>query len=198
MPPLSHLSYPFLFFVLIANIFRIDYSFSDLLILMFFSALPDSDVLIFAIFNKKHKKFSLADFKNLIFVSTLPNFISLTKKIKDLKEDIHHHSWPTHIPIVYAPLVGLLFLLPNLKLILVCFAIYSHFILDSILGGGIMWLYPFSKRFFSFLPGGLKNYCGLAYFKAYKQTIFYKIDFFAFVILLIILLASFVEIAGFY
>ena len=159
MHTLSHTSYPSLLFIIIARLMDIQYALFDILILIFFSLLPDLDFL-FHKFVKK-KKFDL---------------------------DFQHHKWFTHWPITYTPLLVLLFFYPNFKLFLICYGIYSHLILDTFLcGDGMMWFYPFSKKFFNFFSKKTKGKHGRDWLNVYKKTLIYKVDIVAFVILLTVL-----------
>ena len=156
---LSHASYPSLLFIIIAKLFHIQYSFSDLLILIFFSILPDFDFLFYRFI--KRKKYD---------------------------SNFQHRKWFTHWPITYIPLLILLFFFPSLELFLVCFGIFSHLILDTFLAGdGIMWFYPLSKKFFNFFAKSTNGHHGPEWFNIYKKMTIYKIDILAFVILLLVL-----------
>ncbi|MBL7156023.1 MAG: metal-dependent hydrolase [Candidatus Pacebacteria bacterium] len=186
MNPLSHLSYPALFFVLLAKIFHIEYSFFDLLILMFFCVLPDLDLLFFSIFSKQKKEFSFSNLLSIIFASIFPNYYL---PFCEFEKSPNHRKWATHLPVVYFPLIILLFFQPNLRLFLIYFGIYSHLILDTLLRGSIMWLYPLSKKEFSFF-NKFKNYSNAEYFKFYKKSVFYKLDIVGFIGLLIIFISK--------
>lgn len=156
---LAHAAYPALLFAIFAKFSSTTYSLFDFLILIFFSILPDLDFLFYKIF-KKGKYDS----------------------------DFQHHQWPSHWPIIYLPLFILLILFPNLKLFLICYGLLSHFIMDTFLSGdGIMWLYPFSKRFFSLCDKKTKGCHGIKWFKLYKKKTIYKIDLLGFVALLFLL-----------
>lgn len=192
MGPFSHLSYPLLFFVLIAKIFHIQYSFLDLWILMFCSVLPDFDLLFFSI-SGKSRQFSFSKFLALIFLFLLPGSKFFSDKFETPPK---HRAWFSHWPIVYSLLIILFLLNSNLKLFLICLGIYSHFLLDTLIGTGVMWFYPFSRKSFNLLPGKLKDCDGLECFQIYKKTIFYKIDIIAFGCLLLILIKS-LQNAGF-
>ncbi|MBU1906504.1 MAG: metal-dependent hydrolase [Candidatus Omnitrophica bacterium] len=159
MTILSHAAFPSLLFIIAAKLLHIQYFLSDVLILIFFSILPDFDFLFHRFIKKR--KYDL-------------NF--------------QHHKWFTHWPITYALLLILLLFFPNLKLFLICYGLFSHLILDTFLSGnGIMWFYPFSKKFFNLFAKELNNYHGQDWFSIYKKKIIWKIDILAFVILLIVL-----------
>jgi hypothetical protein len=156
---LSHISYPALLFIIIAQLFSIHYSLFDILILIFFSTLPDLDF----VFSK-------------LFMG------------RKYDNNFQHHKWFTHWPIIYSPLLILLFIFPSLELFLVCFGIFSHFGMDTFLAGdGIMWFYPFSKKFFNFFAKNIKDHHGWKWFQIYKKMIVYKIDIIAFIFLLLLL-----------
>jgi len=187
---LSHLSYPVLIFVFLARLFHFDYSFFDLLLLLFFSILPDFDLVFFSLFKQKNHHFSFFDLIKLTLFSILPNLNFLTGQLAEkLHRPSQHHQWLSHQPFTYLPFVIFLFFYPNPKLFLACFGLYSHFILDTLFGGRIMWLYPFSSKFFGLFSEKFKNYSGLDYFRAYKKSLIYKIDILAFFTLLIILIS---------
>jgi len=157
---LSHIAYPTLFFITIAKLFNIEYSLTHLLVLMFFSMYPDLDYFFHALISKKKISFN-----------------------------VPHRKWFTHWPITYTPLLVLLYFFPSLTLSLICLGIYSHFILDTFFSGdGLRWLYPFSKKYFSFFGGKTKGYYGIEWFNIYKKMFIYKADILSFIALLIILI----------
>lgn len=159
MTTLGHVSCPTLLFILIAQLFNIQYSWSDLLILIFFSILPDFDFLFYRFVKKK-------------------NFDS----------DFDHHKWFTHWPITYTPLLILLLFFPRLKLFLICYGLYFHLILDTFLAGsGIRWLYPFSKKALNLFAKKTNSYHGEEWFKVYKKTVMWKTEIGALAILIIVL-----------
>jgi len=184
---LSHISYPALFFMLMAKIFGIHYCFWDLIVLISFSIFVDFDLLFRSVVKQKGQKFSFSDLLILTLFSVTPDFNFIFRKLlkKEHFDSLSHHEWLTHSPLTYSPLLAILFFRPNLGLFLVCLGIYSHFILDSFFGGGIMWLYPFSKKALSFFQWKFRNLENLDYFAAYKKTIVYKIDLIAFLLVLI-------------
>lgn len=156
MTTFSHISYPTLLFVTAAEVSHIEYSLSDLLILIFFSILPDLDFL----------------FHKLI-------------KGKGFDSEYQHHKWFSHWPIYYTPFLILFLIFPGLKLFLICYALFCHFILDSFLAGdGIMWFYPFSKKFFNFFAKKTNNHHGQEWFNIYKKMVIWKIDILAFTVLI--------------
>jgi len=191
MNPLAHISFPALFFVLIAKIFNISYSFWDLLILIFFSVFPDFDFFYYTIFKtKKEKPYSLSDLLSLVFYTAIPGFNSFENEV--FTAPPVHHTWPSHYPIIYVPLLFSLIIWPDLKLFLVFLGIFSHFILDSFFGGKIMWLYPFSKKPFLIFGGDLINYKEKQYFIAYKKHPIYKLEILGFIILVLKLISFWV------
>lgn len=156
---LSHISYPTLLFVLLAKWLNLDYSVYHLAILILFSVFPDIDFL--------YHKF-----------------------VKNGKYDytFMHHKWVLHWPILYLPLVMAALLYPSQYLLLAIIGIYSHLVLDSFMSGdGIMWLYPFSRKFYNFFGEGIRNRHGHEWLNAYRKTNIYKIDMVCFGILLLIL-----------
>ena len=160
MTVLSHASYPSLLFIIVAKLFDIQFSLFDLLILVFFSILPDLDFLF-------HK------------------FIKRQK----YNSNFQHHKWFTHWPITYVPLLILLFFFPGLKLFLICYGLFSHLVLDTFLAGdGMMWFYPFSKKFFNLFAQKINNHHGQEWFNIYKKMTIWKIDIVAFIVLLFAIL----------
>lgn len=66
---------------------------------------------------------------------------------------VSHRNFFSHGPLLYLLAFAIWILLfPESKLIAICFlaGTMSHFILDTVSGAGIMWLYPFSSRRFGF------------------------------------------------
>lgn len=156
---LSHLSYPFLGFLLLAKLFGIGYSSKELLLLMVFSILPDLDFFYHALKRGGWQEYTLK-----------------------------HHKWVSHWPIVYSPLIAAAFIYPEKGVIIACAAVYFHLLLDTFASGdGIMWLYPFSKKFYNFFSEGYKDKHGHAWFKAYAERRLYKIDLISYTTLLIVL-----------
>lgn len=179
----SHISYPALFFILLAKTLSVDYSFFDLIILMFFSIWPDLDVVLASLFFSKKGKFSLKNLFDFVILLTLP-----AKKKKPVYGLPKHRLWPSHWPFVYLPLLVVLFFYPQFKLALICLGIYFHFFLDSFfLGEGIMWLAPFSRKRFVFLK--VFSFVGQPeeIFEKYHQTIIPKLEMISFLVLLVIL-----------
>ncbi|MFH0868295.1 MAG: metal-dependent hydrolase [Candidatus Woesearchaeota archaeon] len=159
----AHIAYPTLIFMLIANLFNINYSSTHILILIFFSILPDLDNLVYGI---------------------------ITRSKKNLYGP--HRKWFTHWPITYTPFLVLLCFKPSLVLALICFGIYFHFFLDTFLSeDGMMWLAPFSKKFFIFSKINLKERGGNFWFREYRKKLIFKVEVFSFVFLIIALLKIF-------
>lgn len=159
MTTLSHASYPSLLFIAVAKLLNIQYSLLDLLILIFFSILPDIDFLFYKFIKKKK------------YDSTF-----------------QHHKWFTHWPSIYISLLVMLFFFSGLKLFLICYGLFSHFIIDTFFSGdGIMWFYPFSKKFLSMFSKKTNSYHGKDWFNIYKKKVIWKIDLLAFTVLLIVI-----------
>lgn len=157
---LSHIAYPSLIFMIIASLFGIDYSLSHLMILITFSLLPDID-LLFHLFIKK----------------------------ENYDSRFQHHKWFTHWPISYLPLFALLYFSPSMGILMACLGIFSHLLLDTFFSGdGIMWFYPFSRRFYNFFGHELKNSHGAEWLRNYMKKRIYKVDIVSFMALLIILI----------
>ncbi len=144
-----HLLISYAFFIFLAILFSLSYSFIDILLLLFFAILPDFDFFFFCLTEEGRKK---KFFRHLFLYtfSTLPfchYLVEKSKKRKEFIEATRHHRLPSHWPLIYLPLLFLLLFFPNTKLIVVCFGIYSHFILDT-LSGGVRWFAPFSQKSF--------------------------------------------------
>lgn len=74
------------------------------------------------------------------------------KKILQKRKTTNHRSW-THYPILYLPIVILLYFISPAYSLLFFLCIYFHFAHDTVwLGWGISWLWPFSDRKFKFFP----------------------------------------------
>jgi len=60
-----------------------------------------------------------------------------------------HHDLPIHSPLFYIPIFLILYVVGfSWEMVLILFsAIFAHLLADS-LGRGLMWLYPFSTRFY--------------------------------------------------
>ncbi len=157
---IGHIAYPALFFIIIAKLFHIEYSFSHLLILMFSAAYPDLDYIFNWIVRKGKFDFNA-----------------------------EHRKWFTHWPVTYLPLLVLLYFHPSLTLFLICLGIYSHFVLDTFFAGnGLMWFYPLKKKYYNLLSGKTKGYYGKEWFNLYKKMFIYKVDLLSFVVLLVMLI----------
>ena len=156
---LSHLSYPVLAFLLLAKLFGISYSNADLVLLMAFSVLPDLDFFYHAL-----KRGGWQDYT------------------------LKHHKWASHWPIVYSPLIIAALIYPDRLITIACTAVYFHLFLDTFASGdGIMWFYPFSKKFYNFFSEGYRNKHGKAWFRTYLKRRLYKIDLLSYTTALIIL-----------
>lgn len=157
---ISHLSYPALLFMLIAKIFSISYSFSDLIVLIFFAILPDLDFLF-------HKYVMKRGFDSWF----------------------RHHEWFTHWPSTYLPIFIIWAIFPNMKTALASLGILSHFILDTFLnGGGLMWFAPFSKKYYNLFGKKTKGHYGWGWFQIYRKLAIFKIDVIACTTLVVLLL----------
>jgi hypothetical protein len=200
---LSHLAYPAIIFIFAAKIFSIDYSFFDLLILMFFSIAPDFDLAIAALFEKNREKFSLSDIVRRVLLLSFPGIGLLGIDLLEQKRKPHfpkHRLWPSHLPLSYSPLfIFLVFFRPcQLKIWLIGAGLFSHLLLDSLFwGDGIGWLYPFSKKLFLFKPFKLKGWNnkseeGERFFSRYQHSFVYYSELIAFLALLLIVLKKFV------
>lgn len=163
MIPLGHISYPTLVFMLFAYVFKIGYSFSDIMLLIFFSMLPDLDIVVHYILNSGK-----------------------------IDNNARHHAWFTHWPITYTPFLILFLIYHNMNFFLMTFGIYFHLLLDIFFSGdGIMWFYPFSKKYFNFFADKTKNRIGFEWLAAYKKLPIFKIDIISFSALMFILFRRF-------
>jgi len=163
MPIISHFSWAVVLFKIVAWILQIKYGFSDLLLLIFSSTLPDFDFFFHRIVRKK-----------------------------GLDSDFRHHEWPTHWPLVYSPVILIAIIFPSLRTILICFGCFLHFVMDSFFtADGIMWLAPISKKSFLFCgKETMGNYHGWDWFKRYRKLWIYKLDIVLAFIAIIILFLS--------
>jgi len=87
------------------------------------------------------------------FIPDLDFFYAFAKSHKlTIDEGINHRRFVTHAPLVYLVVFILWFwLFPTNRLIAITFILgtWSHFILDSVQGDGIPWLYPFRNKLYS-------------------------------------------------
>lgn len=193
MIPLAHLSYPTLLFVLFAEIFGWGYSFYHLVVVMVGSVLPDLDLFFFSLFSKK-RRFSLFDFLGLVFVAVVPDLDRVVDRFikkERFEEPFGHRFWLSHTPLLYSPLLFLFWLEPSLALGLFCFGVYSHFILDTLVGEGIRWGHPLLKKEVDLGFKRGKRVNAIDYYRKHKKSSLYKVELFAFFLLLVVLAASF-------
>ena len=101
---------------------------------------------------------------------------------------IHHHNYLSHAPLFYFLLIGLAsYFLPLNIILFSLFGITSHFMMDTLLSGdGIHWLYPFSRKKI-LLTEYVKGVHGDEGLVLYKRLPIYKMDNFAFIIVVILL-----------
>lgn len=196
MPPLAHLSYPSLLFILLSWLLNIHYSFHHLFAIALGCILPDLDLLFFSLLKNKQRKFSPLDFLVLLSTSILPGSEHLVKRFtreERFEQSLGHHSWPTHLPLSYLPLALLYTLKPTPWLGLFCFGVFSHLLLDTTMGKGIAWAWPVLPGKISILPRGERRESDLEFFREYKRGIVYKVDLLATLLLLFFFCTSFWE-----
>lgn len=88
-----------------------------------------------------------------------------------------HHSYPTHFPIVYSPLIVIMIIFPNIYTFTMVTALYLHLIVDSFYtSDGIKWLFPFKNDFFRFLSEKTKGKHGILWEHEYKETPMHKLE----------------------
>lgn len=91
-----------------------------------------------------------------VAISLLPDIDILYYGFRKLfsKKDIYNHRSFTHYPIIYIPIIIILYStvgLPYSLLFTIC--VYSHLIHDSFwLGWGVVWFWPFSSVRYKFFP----------------------------------------------
>jgi hypothetical protein len=97
-----------------------------------------------------------------------------------------HHEVLTHWPIIYTPLIAIAVATLDPFFIIAASAIYIHLAMDSFLcNQGVMWLYPFSNKWFNYFSSATRKKNGLDWNKAYSKLTIASIDKIAFVLLLI-------------
>ena len=99
---------------------------------------------------------------------------------------LKHHTWPSHWPVVYAPLLVVALITLEPFFLVAAGAVFLHLVMDMFFcNTGIRWLYPFSDKWYIFLSTKTKGRHGLAWNKAYNRLFISKIDKVAFVLFLI-------------
>lgn len=161
---LSHLSYPYVFANLVALLFGKTISWEYNLLIILFSLFPDFDYVPDYI----RQKFKTGKYK-------IPN----------------HHSFPSHWPIVYVPLIIVALVTLEPFFIIAATAIYLHLFMDVFFcNQGIMVFYPFSKKWYNFMAKKTANKNGFDWNKAYKTLWISYVDK-VFVLLMITHIAIF-------
>ncbi|MFX1294433.1 MAG: metal-dependent hydrolase [Promethearchaeota archaeon] len=116
----------------------------------------------------------IPDFDIILFLKDLLK----GDKSKRLGKTFKHHEFPTHYPILYSPLIILVIFIPNIYTITIITTIYLHLLLDTFYtSDGIKWLYPFNRKFYVLLSDKTIGKQGAYWEKAYKTTIFFKLEF---------------------
>ncbi|MBN1156969.1 metal-dependent hydrolase [Candidatus Woesearchaeota archaeon] len=165
MLPHGHIAYPFLA-VYIANwLFGLHITAKHYLILVFFSIVPDLDFLLYRLLPWKKKKYGERWF------------------------DKEHHKWASHWPLAYLFLFVIYVINRSSIVLMMIIGVYSHFILDSFLSGdGIMWLFPFSRKYLNLISSKTKGFMGMEWVKRYRKTLMFKFDVIAFLVSIFILI----------
>lgn len=164
---MSHLSYPYLLLNLYAWIIGWHIPFAYNILFIFFSIIPDLDYIL--------------DF--------------FRQKIKRKKYEIpgNHHSWASHWPIVYTPLIMLAIITGETFFILAAVAVYMHLIMDMFFcNEGVMFFYPFSKKWYNFFSKNTSGKQGLDWNKAYNKLLIHKFDKIALVLMIIHLIITYI------
>jgi len=92
--------------------------------------------------------------------------------------DFKHHSYPTHFPLLYSPLIVITIIFPNIYTLTMVTALYLHLFADSFYtSDGIKWLYPFKNKFFAFQSEKTRGKHGILWEKEYKNTPLYHLEF---------------------
>ena len=116
----------------------------------------------------------------LVTSSVLPDldiFYQLFTNKSKIKNNFRHHKWFTHWPIFYLPFLFLSLFIDSEFLKIMVFGIYSHLILDSFSAGdGIMWLFPFSKKFTNFFSSQTNGHHGKEWLEIYTKTPTFKLE----------------------
>lgn len=157
---LAHLSYPYVLANGAALALGKTIPWQYNIILILFSLFPDIDVVF--------------DFVKQMFSS------------KKYKVPLVHHQNPTHWPIVYVPLLVLALITLEPFLLMAAGAIYLHLFMDTFFcNQGVMWFYPFKRKWFNFFARETRRKLGWAWNDAYRKLGIYNIDKFAFSLLVI-------------
>lgn len=157
---LSHLTYPYIMANGVALALGRTIPLKYNLLIIFFSLFPDIDYIF-------------------------DGLKQLWTKRKYVIPETHHQSM-THWPITYLPLLTITLLTGNPFFIIATGTIYTHLIMDSfVCNQGVMWLYPFSKKWANFYADKTKKKFGLKWNEAYSKLTVASVDKVAFVIFLV-------------
>lgn len=105
---------------------------------------------------------------------------------KKYKIPLIHHQNATHWPVVYVPLLVLALLTMEPFLLLAAGAIYLHLFMDTFFcNQGVMWLYPFKKKWFNYFARETRRKLGWAWNDAYRKLGIAKVDKFAFTLVIV-------------
>ncbi|MHA1229779.1 MAG: metal-dependent hydrolase [Candidatus Helarchaeota archaeon] len=122
-----------------------------------------------------------------IIAGLLPDLIDsvylLIRKITSRRpgekdKEFKHHSWPSHFPLIYSPILLLVIFFPSVLTIAICINLYLHFFLDTFYtDDGIRWLWPFLKnKKIQIASKSIMDKHGKEWLIAYRKSIFYKIE----------------------
>lgn len=148
----SHIAYPYILANAIALALGTPLTLAQNVLLILFCVLPDLDIII-----------------NWAYTKTTG---------RRFHAGVNHHEWASHWPISYIPLALLFIIIPNSYTGLMLYGIISHLVLDSIAcAWGVMWLYPFSRRWFNYYAAKFRHTVdGLAWLKTWKQTYYFRAE----------------------
>jgi len=169
MHALAHISYPYILVNLVAILIGKPIPLEYNVMLILFSMIPDGDYII--------------------------NFLMQKIEGKKYKVPLNHHSWPSHWPIVYVPLLIVALVTMSPFFLLGISAIYLHLFMDLFFDSdGMMLFYPFSKKKYKFFSKNTKNTLGLDWNKAYSKLLIYKVDRWAFLIFVLMFIFLWLQV----
>ena len=159
----AHFSYPFLAALAFANMAGIPFSAVDAFFVIGSSMLPDLDY-----------------------------FVALWEKKRHPERTVAHHSYITHVPVVYVPVVLVVWALGGAgNAAWTAYGILSHFIMDTFIAAdGVRWLYPWKKKFFCWTTWTY-NAHGKEWLIQYRALPIYRLDMIFFAGAVVVLITSF-------
>jgi hypothetical protein len=160
MQILAHTSFPYLLFIIGTFLLGINVRGEHILLLLLFTMLPDLDLVV--------------------------QFITGLIKKQPFDFNVNHHKWPSHLPIYYSPFIILFIFFPSVTTFVMMYGVYSHLLLDTLADShGIMWFFPYSKKWFNYVAEKTRGKQGIRWLKAYSQTVFFKTEQVTFIVMLI-------------